>query len=327
MKKSLSQILFAVVVLFPGIALCQSNMLVAVEESSAQVAFYDLAKRTKIAEVNVGFKPHEVAIDKVNKRCFVTNFGLEDYFTRDGVPGSTISVIDLKTFKEITRITTSTDSVHCKAPHGIKIRPGKGEIFTNTEGEDTMLVYDLNTYKLKRKFRVPAGTHNFRFTVSGDSLWLMSGKDGIYHVNPENGQIRKHIELPSTIRGLVINQHKIIASLINEINIIDPYAVDKKISIKDLGVKQIIYSGITNDGKYIFAPYPNDSVVVAIDVEKRAVVKRFITGHSPTNVITYKGLAYVSNTEDDHISIIDIAAMKIVGTMPSHGANGIEILE
>jgi DNA-binding beta-propeller fold protein YncE len=326
MKKVLCFLLL-ISTLFSHRMLAQVPMLVAVEEYSAQVAFYDLIKHTKIAEVNVGFKPHEVAVDKETMRCFVTNFGLEDYYNRDGVPGKTISVIDMRSFKEVTRICTSPDSVHDKAPHGIKIRPVKRELFTNTEAEDVMLVYDLKTLKLKRKFSIPNGTHNFRFTPEGDSLWVMAGKNGIYHLNPETGAVRQHITLPSPIRGLIIHDHKIVASLINEVQIINPYKPASPVRIEKLGVGQVIYSGITRDGKYIFAPNPNDSAVVALDVQKRAVIKKFITGHSPTNVVTHKGLAYVSNTEDDHISIIDIASMKIIGTMPSKGPNGLEILE
>lgn len=306
--------------------LAQKPMLVAVEEYSAQLAMYDLTTNKKIGEVAVGFKPHEVAIDHKTRRCFVTNFGLEDYYNRDGVPGTTISVIDLNTFKEITRITTTQDSIHCKAPHGIKIRPNKNELYTNSEAEDTMLVYDLSTFALKRKFSIPHGTHNFRFTPTGDSLWVMAGKNGIYHLDPDNGKERTHIPTPTPIRGLVLHNGKIVASLINEVQIIDPYAVNKPLVFKELGVGQIIYSGITDDGRYVFAPNPNDSVVVMIDVKKGQPVQRFKTGHSPTNVVTYKNFAYVSNTEDEYISIIDIAKKKIIGTMPSHGPNGLEII-
>ena len=327
MMKPVCCLLLALTVFGRQPVMSQKPMLVAVEEYSAQVAVYDLTTRKKVGEVAVGFKPHEVAVDRETRRCFVTNFGLEDYYNRDGVPGSTISVVDLNTFKEITRIYTSQDSIHCKAPHGIKIRPGKRELFTNTEAEDTMLVFDLTSFKLKRKFAIPHGTHNFRFTTSGDSLWLMAGKNGIYHFDPETGSERKHIILPSTIRGLVLHNTKIVASLINEIYIIDPYTSAPPVSIKNLGVGQIIYSGITEDGKYVFAPYPNDSVVVMVDVKKGIPVKRFKTGHSPTNIVTYKGLAYVSNTEDKYISIIDIAKQKIVGTLPADGANGLEIIE
>ena len=137
----------------------QPKLLVAVQQYRDSVFIFDINSQAKTGQVKIGFKPHEITYDEVTKRCFVSNFGLEDYDLKIGKTGNLISVIDPYQRKLVKNIYTSTDTAIHNGPHGIKVRPGKTrELFVNVEiGGDTMLVYDLNSLAVKRKFSLPAG--------------------------------------------------------------------------------------------------------------------------------------------------------------------------
>lgn len=195
----------------------QKQTLIAVQQHADSLLFYSLEDLKKIGGVPVGHMPHEVAYDAITQRCFVSNFGVEDYDTRIGIPGRSITVIDPFRQHVVHTIQTGFETVG-NMPHGIKVRPGPHrELFTNIERGDSMLVYDLTTYKEIRRFAVPPGTHNFIFSIEGNWLWLMAGANGVYEVNPQNGNIKAHQLFQTPIRGLTFLGDLILASGNNEL--------------------------------------------------------------------------------------------------------------
>src|SRR4051794_18208045 len=92
MKYKLLLLSFLIVLLsFNGIS---QPLLVVVQQAKAVVAVYDVKRQKQLAEIPVGYKPHEITYDPVGRLCYVSNFGVEDYDTRLGKPGNSISVID-----------------------------------------------------------------------------------------------------------------------------------------------------------------------------------------------------------------------------------------
>jgi DNA-binding beta-propeller fold protein YncE len=60
----------------------KKKMLVAVQLPKDSVEIFDLQSKAKIAEIKVGYLPHEITCYHLTKRCFVSNFGLQDYDMR-----------------------------------------------------------------------------------------------------------------------------------------------------------------------------------------------------------------------------------------------------
>ena len=65
-----------------------------------------------------------------------------------------------------------------------------------------MLVYDVIAQQRLRAFSIPEGTHNFVFSVTGDTPWLMAAAAGIYRVDPTDGRVTGHVLTPTPARGL-----------------------------------------------------------------------------------------------------------------------------
>jgi len=312
-----------------NIATAQTR-LVAVQQYRDSVVVFNLDNNAKIAQARIPFKSHEITYDEATKKCFISNFGLEDYDLRIGKTGNTVTVFDPFKGKVTGHIYTGGDTSVHNGPHGIKARPGKyHELFVNTEiGGDTMRVFSTKDYKLKRMFALPKGTHNFSFTAKGDTLWLMSGQNGVYRIDPETGAILQHADLPTPVRGLLVAKNWLVASCKNEIFLLSKTDLSTIKHFNNLQLKAglILYSNITDDQKYILAPAPFDSVVLVIDTATGEVIHRIATGDTPINVQVNGSKAYVSHAKDN-MATIDLNNFTSSKILKAFGTNGLLVIK
>lgn len=303
------------------------QLLIAVLQRTDSVAIYDIDKSRRVATLPVGDMPHEITYDAATQRCFITNFGVEDYDTRIGIPGRSITVIDPFQQRIITTIQTGFGDTG-NMPHGIKVRPGKSrELFVNIERPDSMLVYDLDRYREKRRFPLPQGTHNFAFSEDGKRLWIMAGAAGVYRINPKNGKIKSHKLFQTPIRGLTFLKGHILASGLNELFLLSKKKLKVIRHYKNLGVGQILYSAVTPDERHILCPAVFDSTVLVVDAKSGTVRHRIPVGRTPINIQTNYRYAFVSHAQDDHITQIDLRTFQVQKKINANGANGLIIVQ
>src|SRR5690242_2953754 len=88
------------------------KMLIVVEENASHVSFYNHEDGKKLGSVAVGFLPHEIAISADGKTAYVSNFGIKDYDSGSGIPGASISVIDIPNRTEKYRLYTFDPTKH-----------------------------------------------------------------------------------------------------------------------------------------------------------------------------------------------------------------------
>ncbi len=317
-------------------ALDQHDMLVVVEQSLGHVGFYNPENGLAYGSVQVGFLPHEVIISKDQKTAYVSNFGLQDYDETIGIPGASISVIDIPSRIEKFRLYTfnPTDKTHFeqidKAPHGMRLRPPFEKLlYVNAEKGSKLLVFDVEKRKLIKKFNINPLTHNLFFSPDGKILWLMAGPNGVIRLDADTGEMTGQFKLDTPIRGLQYTPgHRyLIASGNNEIALFDP---DKLTVIKrfyPLGAGQILYSDITPDGKYLIAPAVWDSQVLIIDTTTGSVIKRIVTGLDPVTVkVSPSGkFAYVTNARDSYVTEINLDNFASNNILTGDGPNGLAV--
>jgi DNA-binding beta-propeller fold protein YncE len=301
----------------------QHHFLLVVQQSEQTVAVVDLRTQKLLHRIAVGFKPHEIACDPVKKLCYVTDFGVEDYDTRLGTPGKTISVIDPIRGKRIQQIETTSDTAG-NMPHGIKLRPGKKrELFINIEKGDSMLVLGTDNWKLIRKFSLPKGTHNFLFSANGTRLWLMCGAGGVAEIDPNDGRVIHQLSTATPIRGLSQAGTDLLASGQNEMYLLSTEDLSIRKKLTGLGVKQLFYAAMDPVHKIIIAPAAFDSTVLLLDGKSGTLIKRLSPGRTPLQVRCVAGRAYITHPLADHLSIIDLKSRSIAGQLPVKGGNGI----
>jgi DNA-binding beta-propeller fold protein YncE/dienelactone hydrolase len=302
------------------------DILAVVEEKANRVDFYNAKTGATLGGTEVGSLPHEIAISEDKKLAFVSNFGIHDYDQTIGTPGNSISVIDLETFKEKYKLITGDKN----APHGLKIRPEhSNELYVNTEIDNQIIVFDLNTNQVKRRFPVVPETHNFIFSPDGEWLWLMSGKNGVSKLHAETGAIVGQYKSDTSIRGLSYtnNYQKLILSGNNEIIFLDPTSLQVDHKINSLNVDQILYSVVTPNGKYILSPAVWNNEVLVIDTQKEKIIKRIVTGIDPISISISPDsqFAYVTNGRSSHVSKINLhnGILSEIDAQP--GTNGIAL--
>ncbi|OGO90260.1 MAG: hypothetical protein A3F10_03295 [Coxiella sp. RIFCSPHIGHO2_12_FULL_42_15] len=304
----------------------KTTVLAVVEEKANRVDFYRADTGDLLGGTEVGELPHEIVISNDRKLAFVSNFGIHDYDQTIGTPGNSISVIDLETFKEKYKLITGDKN----APHGLKIRPEhSSELYVNTEIDNQIIVFDLNTNQIKRRFPVVPGTHNFIFSPDGKWLWIMSGKNGVSKIHAETGEIVGQYKSDTPIRGLSYtnNYQKLILSGNNEIIFLDPTSLQVDHKINHLNVDQILYSVVTPDEKYILSPAVWNNEVLVIDAQKENVIKRIVTGVDPVNISVSSDsqFAFVTNGRNSHVSKINLHNFVISEIDSRPGSNGIAL--
>jgi hypothetical protein len=261
------------------------HLIAVVEESVGRVGFYDSSQGFPLAHVAVGSLPHEIAISDDGITAYVSNFGVQDYDEHIGTPGCSISIIDLCNLCEVGRLFT--------------FDPNKPELYVNVEQGSRILVFDIHEKNLKKVFQLPQlqpfssepfennfpalpGTHNCVFSKDGNHLFLFAGRNGVYRMNADTGQITGKYEQTS-IRGLVFmpDHSALIGSGINESVLLHPEHLGLIRRYSDLGVQQILYSDVTPDGKLIIAPAVWDSQAIVLNTDDGMILKRVITGLDP----------------------------------------------
>lgn len=311
-----------------------NNMLAVVEENAGHVSFYDAESYRKLGSIKVGSLPHEIAITKDGKTAYVTNFGIKDYDSGIGLPGSSISVIDIPTLTEKYRLYTFNPAEHKdyaqidSAPHGVKLRPfSENQLFVNIEKGGKVLVFDLTTHAIIKKFKVSENTHNIFFSPDGEILWLMAAKDGVIKMNPDTGELTGSYASSTPVRGLKYtpNNQYLMVSAVNQVTFIDPNTLEIKKQFNNLGVGPILYSDITPDQKYIVAPAAFDNQVLIIEVATGKIIKRLVTGLNPILALIDEAgkYAYISNATDKHVTRIDMQTFETKNIQTKDGPNGL----
>lgn len=110
-------------------------VLVALNKADSTLAVIDPAAMKVIAKVATGDSPHEVVLSADGKTAYVANYGAQQ-------PGSTISVIDIATAKEIRRV----DLAPLMRPHGLHMIGGK--LYFTAEVNRVIARYDPAANKI-----------------------------------------------------------------------------------------------------------------------------------------------------------------------------------
>ena len=304
----------------PGTATRQDTTfrILVVEQGRGQVKLFHRDGHLADSAM-VGYNPHEITTDPRQERIYVSNFGVEDYDNTLGIPGTTLSVFEPKDLSKVQNWPTYRAHGYvpdtCKAPHGIKLRPGKKELFVNVEYGDSMLVYDTQNGRIARAFAVAKGTHNFEFSLSGDTIWSIAGNNGLFRYEASTGQETGHFPTTTALRGLTFTENRktLILSCWNEVYLLNAKDLSIQKHFTDLGVKQIIYSCLGPDERQLFAPCPYDNLVLVLDLETGKAVRRIACGKAPIYVrVAPNGTeAFVANALDDHMSIIDLTDFSV----------------
>lgn len=197
-------------------------VVLAVEEMAGTASFYRASDGKRLGSVEVGLLPHEVRVTDDGTTAFVSAFGLHDYDSPLGRPGTSVVEIDvasmsvrrrLRTFAAGARLATSD-----QAPHGVELSPDEKTLYVNCEHADpdhgvspSILAYDLSGPSTRGgaasrsiavgghgcasgpSVSVPidhrcALAHHLVASPDGRVLWMMAGSQGLGAIDVGTGK-------------------------------------------------------------------------------------------------------------------------------------------
>jgi DNA-binding beta-propeller fold protein YncE len=278
--------------------------ILAVEEMHSRVTIIDSADTSRRLSIAVGYKPHEIVVSQDGRLAFVSNFGLNDADNRAGVPGQTISVIDIRAARTLTQLRLPEP---WKAPHGLAFRPRHPRsLYVNAEVGDRMVVFDVTSRKVSATFALPAGIHNFIFARDGATLFAFAPAGDVFRLDAATGTVLASMHSASPIRGLAWNfdQSALIAASRGELDMLDPVQLQIASRLPLRESEQAFYCEASPDGRLILAPSVQTGAVTVFATPSSAVVERISTG-TPLRVVIGPDPddAYVANVSPEGRSV------------------------
>ncbi|MFH0872303.1 MAG: beta-propeller fold lactonase family protein [bacterium] len=291
-------------------------MLVVSNKSADTISFVNLKTVQVEGTAATGRGPHEVAATADGKRAFSANY--------EG-PGDSISVIDVKTMKEVQRIQLAP----YKRPHGLAISQDGRKLYVTCEANQAVIEIEVATGKISRALSTGQKiTHMLALTPDGNKLYAANIVSGtVTALDLSAGRILAQIPTGRGPEGLEVTPDGKELWVANReegtLSIIE-VAADRV--IKTLPCPGFpIRLRFTPDGQMALVSCYQEGSVAAFEVASRREVKRvkptaFSLGR-PIGLLIEPGgkRAFVSDEEGDQVLVIDLHRLEVVDRIPSGG--------
>ncbi len=254
-----------------------SGLVVVVNQESDTASIVDLTTKTAV-HVPVGSGPHESAVSPNGKRAIVSN-----YYKPGVGPGSSLSVLDLESKKEIKRIELDRKAM----PHGVQWVNDQ-ELVCTDEKNQRLLLVDVDAGKVEKEFTTgQAGSHMLSLNLKANRLVCSNmGGGSVAIFDFKSGEKLETVTTGKECEGVGIapDGKTIWAGNRAEdtISVIDmtTHKVIKKIESKGFPYRV----QFTPNGKWALIPHATSGELVVCDVKQMTVTRRIKLGASGINI-------------------------------------------
>jgi YVTN family beta-propeller protein len=302
---------FVFLLISPSSALAQGNQkyLLVLNKNEASLTILDPADLRVLGKVPVGDSPHEVVASADGKTAFVANYGAQ-------TPGSTLSVIDLETKKELRRVDLSP----LMRPHGIQEIGGK--IYFSAETNRAIARYDPAANKVdwimgtgqNASHMVVGSADQKRFytaNIGSDSVTMFE----FQNVPPAGSQVT-HIAVGKQPEAIDLSPDGkevwVGLNVEGAIDIVD--TATKKFKEKvNIGGRPYRVK-FTPDGKHVFATMLPSKEIIVLDAATRKETRRIKLESTPLGIVFSKDgkFAFVTAVQSDFVLKIDLEKFETV---------------
>lgn len=298
-------------------------VLVALNKADSTLAVIDPASMKLIGKVPTGDGPHEVVFSTDGRTVFVANYGAQ-------VAGSTLSVIDVATAKELRRVDLSP----LLRPHGLQFLGGK--LYFTAETNRVIARYDPASNKVDWIMGTGQnGSH--MVVVSGDQKRFYTaniGSDSVtafeFQSAPPAGSRITHIPVGKQPEAIDLSPDGkevwIGLNVDGAIDIVDTTANKFKEKVNIGGRPYRVK--FTPDGKSVVCTMIATKEIIVIDAATRKVLRRLKLESVPMGIVFSADgkTAFVTANQPDAVLRIDLEKMAITGRADSgKGPDGIAV--
>ena len=292
-------------------------VLVALNKADSTLAIIDPMTMKVLGKVATGDSPHEVVLSADGKTAFVANYGAQ-------TPGSSISVIDTVTLKEIRRF----DVAPLMRPHGLLVIGGK--LYFTAEVNRVIARYDPVANKID--WLMGTGQTGSHMVVgTGDQKHFYTSNIGSDSVTsfefanvPPAGSKVTHIGIGKQPEAIDLSPDgkEIWAGLNAEgaIDVVDT-ATNKFKEKVNIGGRPYRVR-FTPDGKYVVNSMIATKELLVIDAATKKELKRIKLESVPLGIVFSADgkTAFVSANEPDLILKINLESGEVLGRVDSSKA-------
>ena len=289
-------------------------VLVALNKADSTLAIIDPMTMKVLGKVATGDSPHEVVLSADGKTAFVANYGSQ-------TPGSSISVIDTVTWKEIRRF----DVAPLMRPHGLLVIGGK--LYFTAEVNRVIARYDPVANKID--WLMGTGQTGSHMVVgTGDQKHFYTSNIGSDSVTsfefanvPPAGSKVTHIGIGKQPEAIDLSPDgkEIWAGLNAEgaIDVVDT-ATNKFKEKVNIGGRPYRVR-FTPDGKYVVNSMIATKELLVIDAATKKELKRIKLESVPLGIVFSADgkTAFVSANEPDLILKINLESGEVLGRVES----------
>jgi DNA-binding beta-propeller fold protein YncE len=245
----------------------QNFPLAIVEKKAGAVGFYSPDGK-RLQGVKIGEHPHEIVLSPDKRLAYISDNGIL-WMQYAGEGGNTISIIDMKDRKKAGVI----DLGNYRRPHGMDLDPKRNRLVCTIENPDGLLLIDLGTRKVLRKYDVQGeDPHMVILSPDGDYAFVSNTSTAnIAAIHLDSGKT-KVISTDKRPQGAVRS----------------------------------------HDGKLIYLTNSEGNSISILDISKQEIVGRIATGNGPGRVtLTPDGKTLVYNLQaGEGVGFADISSRK-----------------
>jgi DNA-binding beta-propeller fold protein YncE len=299
--------------------------LLLIDKVGRQIRFFDPAARTEISHFEVGPAPHDFAISGDHKTAYVPIYG-DGIYGRNPHPGHEILIIDLESQKQ----TGTIDVSPYQAPHGIQI-DAAGMLYVACDLSRKLLVVNPKTRAIEAAIDTESTGHWLAVLPDGSKAYVANKNDRLFVsvIDLKARRLIGRIPAPNGTQGITASPdgRSVIAVDYAQptLLVIDPKkdAIVDRITID--GQQQPAYKPrYSPDGSRLLVCSLDGSATILDAANLHGTQTRLAVGKDPMGfAFSADGrLALVANHGDGSMSVIDLAAKKVVGQFA--GGSGIE---
>ena len=298
---------FCILALLAPVASAASLLVLNKEDATLSI-FDAVTGQPRNANIPTGNGPHEVEVSGDGSLAFVSNYGTAQ------APGTSLSVIDLRTGKERARV----DLGELRRPHGLAVQ-GQSVYFT-AEDAQHVARYDAATNRVDWRFGTgQQRTHMVLVARDRSVITANIQSDNVSFITPKGetgtqvlvatGKGPEGMDLTPDGRQLWTAN-----SAGGSISIVD-VATKKLVKTFDVGTKRSNRLKFTPDGAVALVSDLTSGELLIVDARTQAVKSRLRIGGGASGILVAPdgSRAYVAAASEGRVVIVDLKKWEVAG--------------